>query len=111
MGPKRGEKQKLAEVRSESSASKRRSEHIANQASQVSDLALAASHLRLSSNLDSSYSLDDIPSSASLFTKRAVEALKMSFKPAKKIIDVIPNIDSTYRTILSFFSVNPILII
>ncbi|PKY38106.1 hypothetical protein RhiirA4_451047 [Rhizophagus irregularis] len=90
MGPKYRKKRKLAEVGSEISASKRR---IVSQSSQVSDLMLAASHLRLNSSLDSSYNLDDLPSSASLFTKRAVEALKMSFKPAKKIIDVIPNID------------------
>lgn len=108
MGPKREEKRKMIEAESESSTTpKRKSVRVSSQASQgiqVSldmDLTLAASHLRLNSGLGSSYDLDDIPSSVSGFINRAVEAFNVTFKSAKVLNDVIPNIDSTYRAVLS----------
>src|SRR4051812_28724755 len=102
MSSKRKGKRKLVEI--ESGSSKRRSVPVPNQASQVSldtDLTLSARHLRLSSDLGSSYDLDDIPSSASGFTTRTVEAFNVSFKSATVFNDVIPDIDSTYHAVLS----------
>lgn len=96
-------KRKIDKVKSESSTAPKRR--------QVSDLTLTTSNLRLSSDSSSSYDLDNIPSLASKFTRRAVEAFNVSFKSAKAQNDVIPDVDSTYYAMLSFFLMNLMLII
>jgi len=62
----------------------------------------ASSKLGLSSS--SSYSLVDLPPSASEFTKRDIEALNITFREASGESDVIPDVEGmSYITSASFF--------
>ncbi|GBC07343.1 hypothetical protein RclHR1_00740026 [Rhizophagus clarus] len=114
MSTKREGKRKAVEIEGEgstvSTSSKRRSVRISSQTSDTSELVSATSELRISSV---NYGLEDLPSSASQFTKRAVKAFKVNFRAARTEKNVIPNVNSTYciRALFIFLISKPILII
>ncbi|GES79686.1 hypothetical protein GLOIN_2v1719392 [Rhizophagus clarus] len=96
MSTKREGKRKAVEIEGEgstvSTSSKRRSVRISSQTSDTSELVSATSELRISSV---NYGLEDLPSSASQFTKRAVKAFKVNFRAARTEKNVIPNVNIT----------------
>ncbi len=79
---------------SESSASTRHSERIANQ---DSDLTRSTKKLKISYDSDSSsrsdYSLKDVPSRASNFTEEDIMAFNATFKPTSDENNFIPDVE------------------
>lgn len=103
------QKRKKIENESESSsATKRRSERIA---SQDSDLASVIRDLRLSFTFSSSYGIEDLPSSASLFKTKDMEALRVNFCEALAENDVIPDVEGMSYIVPAILSVTLIFII
>jgi len=87
---KPSKKRKNVETQSASSSATRK-----RFASEDSALAGATSNLRLSFGSSASYDLEDLPSSASKFKIRDMEALRVNFLGASSKNDVIPNVQGT----------------
>ena len=89
MSSKSSKKRKNVETESASSSATRQQPK--RFAREDSALAGATSNLMISS----SYDLDNLPSSASGFRKRDMEAMRVSFKPASAESAVIPDLEGT----------------